>query len=73
MPKVTKKKAKTNTKPKRNSEYDEEEQTVITTADEIDQSKSAKGVKRKASVSVKKVKINCYMKCLFVILLFILF
>jgi len=59
MPKVTKRKANKNDTPKRNTKDNEsltnEDQPVITIVDNTDESKSTKGIKRKASASVEKV------------------
>ncbi len=61
MPKVTKIKVNETDMPKRNSKNnqsieDEEDQPVVTIVDKTDESNSKKGVKRKASASVEKVK-----------------
>jgi hypothetical protein len=61
MPKVTKIKVNETDTPKRNSKNnqsieDEEDQPVVTIVDKTDESNSKKGVKRKASASVEKVK-----------------
>ncbi|CAF1231666.1 unnamed protein product [Rotaria sordida] len=56
MPKVTKRKVTKNDIPKRNSKNNEEEEDtpMITTVDKTNESKSTKGIKRKASSSVEK-------------------
>ncbi len=51
MPKVTKRKVNT----KNNESLTNEDQPIITIVDKIDESKSTKGIKRKASASVEKV------------------
>lgn len=62
MPKVTKRKASQNDAPKRNSikneiPTQEEDQPVVTTVDKTEESTGKKGVKRKASSTVEKVRI----------------
>jgi hypothetical protein len=61
MPKVTKRKVTKTDTPKRNSKAsqsikEEEDQPVVTIVDKTDESDSKKGVKRKASASVEKVR-----------------
>jgi hypothetical protein len=74
MPKVTKRQASKNDAPKRNSKDNqsltEEEQPVITIVDKTDETKSKRGVKRKASVSAEKV--NKFIYKIVFYLLFIL-
>ncbi len=55
MPKVTNKTDAPKRNAKNNKSLTNEDQTVLTIVDKTDQSKSNKGIKRKASPSVEKV------------------
>jgi hypothetical protein len=67
MPKVTKRKVNT----KNNESLTNEDQPIITIVDKTDESKSTKGIKRKASASVEKVNKLIY-EIVFSIINFIL-